>query len=144
MPALQTIPVSVSSYFHGLRSVFALGLEHHLRNFLSLPPAVIPERTRIRLYHIILLYALYTGLSAYNSVGQAILDAPLSDARFSFFAFAVASFSLLPASISFFLYAFFIAANICIFWITLNYIFFRNSEKNTNAVDSSFICSLPD
>ena len=110
---------------------------------LSLLPLFLKEQG-YGLYHIILLYALYTGLSAaiIPLVGRFSTRRFLM-LGFLFFAFAVASFSLLPVSISFFFYAFFIAANICIFWITLNYIFFRSSDKTTNAVDSSFYMLTP-
>ncbi|MEK6904925.1 MAG: MFS transporter [Nanoarchaeota archaeon] len=93
---------------------------------------------------IVLLYTLYSGLSlATISLVQTYFLRNFLAAGFLVFSLAAVSFAVFSTSLSFFIYAFLIAINIAIYWITLNYIFFRNSQRKTNAVDSSFYMVLP-
>lgn len=126
MSVLPNVSAALSSYFSRVKIGFLILILNTLCITFSLflLPLFLKEQG-YGLYQIIILYALYTGLSAaIIPLIKHFFIRRFLMIGFLFFALAVASFSLLPASISFFIYAFFIAANICIFWITLNYIFF--------------------
>ncbi len=59
------------------------------------------------------------------------------------FSLALLSLAFLPASLSFYAYAFLSALNLILFWLPLNYLFFLHSSKNTNATDSSLYMVAP-
>lgn len=143
--SIQNVMVSSATYFSHVKIPFIILMLQTVCVNISL--SFIPfflKQQGFSLSWIVLLYALYTGLS----LATIPLVKTYSVRNFlatGFLIFSLAAFSLavFPTTISFFMYAVFIAINIAIYWVPLNYIFFKNSQKKTNAVDSSFYMVLP-
>ncbi|MEK6899856.1 MAG: MFS transporter, partial [Nanoarchaeota archaeon] len=142
---IQNVAVSSTSYFSRVKIPFIILMLQAVCANLSL--SFIPfflKQQGFSLFWIISLYALYTGLSLFTiPLVKTYSVRNFLAAGFLVFTLAVVSFAVFPTSISFFIYAFLISVNIAIYWTTLNYIFFKNSKKNTNAVDSSFYMVMP-
>ena len=87
MSALQAIPVSVSSYFSRFKIGFLLLVLNTLCIIfsLSLLPLFLKEQGYYSLSYNPLVCVIYRFKRYHNSLGRAIFDTPLSDARFSFF-----------------------------------------------------------
>ena len=93
---------------------------------------------------LIFLYALYSGFGVLMIpiVSQFYLKTFLF-LGFIFSGLAALAFAFLPIKTAFVAFALLIGINLVIFWIPLNFIFFRQSEKQTNARDSFFYMAAP-
>ena len=96
------------------------------------------------LYLIMLLYTLYAVVGA--------LFIPFMDVfyvrtflivGFLIYSLRLASLAFLPPALSAFMYAFLLGLHLAFFWIPLNYLFFKKSSRETNAVDSSLYMVIP-
>lgn len=143
--AIRNIVVAPELYFSRVKSGFFLLLLYSLcANFSSSFVPFYFKEQGFSLAWIIFMYTIYA------SVG--ILFIPFFRtfsmrtyllAGFVVFSLALASLAFLPSSHSFLIYAVLLGLNVVIFWLPLNYLFFLNSNKGTNAVDSSLYMVAP-
>lgn len=93
---------------------------------------------------IMLLYVLYAAVGALFIPFMEVFHVrAFLIAGFFIFSLGLASLAFLPPALSFFLYAFLLGLNLAVFWIPLNYLFFKKSIRETNAVDSSLYMVIP-
>lgn len=137
--------IGPESYLSRVKSGFILLIMYHLFALMSF--SFVPLYLRnsgLSMWWIVMLYASYTGMTliSITFVHTIYLRRYLFMA-FICFSLMAFSLALLPVWISFWAYALLISLSVPLFWLPLNYLFFRSSSRTTNAVDSSFYTILP-
>jgi len=143
--AIRNIIFSPEIYFSRVKSGFWLLTFYSI--CASFSSSFIPlyfKQQGFSLSWIILMYVMYacTGMLLLLFFTRFPIRSYVI-AGFLIFSLALSSLFLLPSSIALYVYALLLGSNLLFFWLPLNYLFFLNSSKNTNAVDSSLYMIAP-
>lgn len=135
----------MKDYFHRLKKGTGILLLQQSVAVLAFSFSLIFFKEQgYELWKLLLIYVISTGtavviallLNKFNIKYYLMLG-------FFFYALMALVLYIYIKDYSFFFYAVFMGMTYVLFWVPLNYVFFRNSKSTTNAVDSSVYANLP-
>lgn len=136
--------MAFSSYLNKLKGGFMFLFIHIGLSTLSFAfiPLFLFEKS-FTLWQIIMIFSIYCGLAAlFISLVNTYKIRNFMLTGLVIYGLAALSL-ILDIKIAIYFYGLILALGMMLFWVPLNYVFFKNSNKHTNASDSSWYIILP-